>query len=81
MWETLSLRSSTEERPQGNGLLPDEDIGHTIKLPLFNVGRKDIILGRGGLAFPQPIRVKIALKQEPNLLGVYLSLALSRSPS
>jgi hypothetical protein len=46
MWET----SSTEEQPKGNGLLPEEDIGHPIKLPLLNISHKDIILGRGELA-------------------------------
>jgi hypothetical protein len=45
----FSLQSSTEERPQGTGLLPDENIAHTIKLPLLNVSREDTVLCRGGL--------------------------------
>jgi hypothetical protein len=52
MWETFSRLSSTQEQPKCNGFLPEEDIGHPTKLPLFNISHKVIILGRGELALP-----------------------------
>jgi hypothetical protein len=73
MWET----SSTEEQPKGNGLLPEEDIGHPIKLPLLNISHKDIILGRGELALSHAGCGELALRH-PGSRWIFIAVSHPR---